>query len=139
MQTLNPDYLVELARQFSFVCAFLGGFAATFMATLLVVSPSRRIGGWAIGASACAAVAFIVGALAASMLIVVLHPHAPANITGMSAVTTARVMSGMGFLIGIHALLAAIGLSGWLRSREVGIVTSLFALFGDAATWIVTA
>ena len=130
MQSLPDSYLIELARQMAFLGAFLGGFAATFLATLLVVDSSKRIAGWVIVSSATAACSFVVAVIASVMLTIVLHPDVPSNISSGSSVGTARIVSSLGFGAGVFALLTSIGLSGWVRSRQTGIATSVISFVG---------
>ncbi len=129
MQPLASSYLVELARQLAFLSAVLGGFAATFLATLVAVD-ARRPAAWVVGLAAAAACGFIVTVVASVAITVVLHPNAPAAVVRSTSVGTARVVSGASFSVGLLALLGAIGLSGWIRSRRVGLATTSTALVG---------
>lgn len=138
MQSLPPDYLAEVARQLAFVSAVLGGFAATFLATLLTARPEGRAGAWAIATSALAAVSFIVAVIATTGLAIVLNPHAPARVIAAAAIGRARLCGTLAFIVGLYALLAAIAASGFLRSRRAGRVTTAIAVLGALlATWAV--
>ena len=128
MQTLSNSYLAEISRQLAFLSAFLGGFSATFLATLLVVASSRRIAGWVVGSAATAACSFVVAVVASVMLTIVLHPDAPSNVGNGTSIESARIVSTLGFGIGVIALLVSVGLSGWVRSRQSGIVTSIVSV-----------
>jgi hypothetical protein len=123
MQELAPEYLSEIARQIGSLSAFLGGFAAAFLGTLLALNAPQRVAGWAIAGAAFSALAFVVAVVACTMLVVVLHPQAPANAAGQG-VGACRVLGLLGFMLGAYALLCSIGLSGWLRSRRTGLLTS---------------
>ncbi len=139
METLPLDYLAEIARQIAFLSAFLGGFAATFLATLLMVDSPRKVAGWAIGAAAFAATLFIVAVIASVMLAVVLQPNVPERVASVASIGHARTVSGAGFILGLYALLLSLGLSGWIRSRGVGIATALAAGLGAVmVTWGLT-
>lgn len=130
MQSLSSNYLVEIAQQIAFVSAFLGGFSATFLATLIVYSSSKKSTDWAIWCSAFAASCFIVAVIGSVMLTVVLHPDAPSNAKAGASIITARIVSGLGFVLGVYALLGSVGVSGWIRSRKNGIITSTSAGLG---------
>lgn len=128
MTPLAADYLSTLAAQIGSVSAFLGGFAATFLAMFLTMGHRSRAASVAIGASAIASVAFVVAVIGSTALIAMLHPHAPA---GMAAdVGKAQVLGSLAFLLGIAALLASLGASGWTRSRRAGWMTSVTAGIG---------
>ena len=132
LQPLSDNYLIELARQLAFLGAFLGGFAATFLATLLIADSSKRIAGWVIGTAATAACGFVVAVIASVMLTTVLHPDAPSNVSSGAAIRVARIVSSLSFGAGVFALLASVGLSGWVRSRQTGIATSIISFVGLA-------
>lgn len=127
MQALPNNYLLEIARQLAFLSAFLGGFAATFLVTLLTLKSEKPIATWTIATSAVSACILIVAVVAAVMLSVILQPDAPAHIADDSAIMKGRVFTSLGFAIGILSLLASVGLSGWIRSKRTGIVTSAIA------------
>lgn len=136
MQTLHPDYLAEIGRQIAFISSFLGGFAATFLATLIVADSPRRVTGWTIASAAFSAAAFIASVIASVGLTIVLHPDAPINVVRSSSILHARFLSPLGFIVGIYTLLLSLGLCGWIRSRKAGIATSLAAGLGAlAVTW----
>jgi hypothetical protein len=136
MQPLAPEYLSEIGRQLATLSAFLGGFAAAFLGTLLALPSPRREVGWAAGAAALAAAAFTVAVVAATMLSVVLHPAAPRPASRAAEAGVARVIVGLAFFLGLYSLLVALGLSGWARSRRLGIVTGWIAgVAAVVATW----
>lgn len=132
MLELHPEYLADLARQIAFVCAFLGGCSATFLAGILAVSARGRAAGVATVAAAVASVTFALGAMAAIMLTAALHPSAPTEaVTGPGALR-ARLVMVAGMLLGTYGLLLTIGSSGWIRSRRVGIWTTCAATIAAA-------
>ncbi|MFD2933909.1 hypothetical protein [Spirosoma flavum] len=136
MQTLRPEYLAEIARQIGSLSAFLGGFAAAFFGTLLALNSPQRTISWALVSAAFASMAFVVAVVACTNLVIILHPQAPTSIAPESG--GARVLAVLGFLLGAYALLLSIGLSGWLRSRRMGVVTSGLATgAGLLVTWLV--
>lgn len=126
---LHPEYLAALARQFGFLGAFLGGISATLFVTLLTLAKPGKVVRWAIGLAAVAAVAFIVTAYMSVGVIANSHPNAPPQMAGNSVIAVQVGMS-LSFGVGSLALLAAIGVSGWSRSKALGIVTSTVAFLG---------
>lgn len=129
MEPLAPDYLLAMAGQLGALSAFLGGFAATFLATLLTLGREGRLLTVSVALAAVSSVAFVVCVVAASMLAAVLHPHAPAAIAATPDGMPRAVMS-LSFAAGMLALLMAIGASGWLRSRRIGWITGGIAAIG---------
>jgi hypothetical protein len=130
MIPLAADYLSAIATQIGGVSAFLGGFAATFLAMFLTLGHKSRAATIAIVAATIASVGFVVAVIATTALIAGLHPHAP---RGAVAVTgLAQMLMAVSFLSGMLALLVSLGASGWTRSRAIGWTTS-----GIAATGVV--
>jgi hypothetical protein len=128
VQSLNNTYLAEIAGQLAFLSALLGGFAAAFLVTVLTMDKAKRSVDWVIGSSAVSACGFIVAVVASVMLTIVLHPDAPSNAMHEPAVNIGRIVSSIGFWLGIVGLLLSVGVSGWIRSRKLGLVTSSVAL-----------
>lgn len=136
MYELAPGYLVELARQMAFVSAFQGGLSGIFLQMLLPAQGPRRLTTVAVGFAASAGVLFIICLVASTMLTSVLHPEAPAFVGDPAGIQRARAIGFLGFMLGLHCLLACIGLSGWVRSRATGWTTSIAAGVGaDFVTW----
>jgi hypothetical protein len=95
--------MAEFYRQFAFVSSVLAGFAFTFYGTLLVAAHEHRAGKWAAFFAVAASVAFLPVTL------------------GM---TFGAVRAGVVFL------LTSFGVSGWIRSRGLGIATTSLSLIG---------
>ena len=127
MQALPSGYLAEIARQLSFLSAFLGGFAAAFYVTLLNSRSDKKACEYSLGSSAIAACGFVVAVISFVMISVVSHPDVPSNITSGSSLGNARIVGFLGFVLGVYALLVSVGISGWIRSRRLGFVTSIVA------------
>ena len=127
-QPVSAEFLAEIGRQIAFLSAFLGGFAATFLGILLQSPSSRRHVGWAAGAAAVASASFILAVISGTALALIFHPGAPAGIARPDFVPQVRTLILITFAIGIYSTLLSLGLSGWIRSRRLGIVTSTAAL-----------
>lgn len=130
MDALSPAFLATLGGQVGSLSAFLGGFAATFLVMLLTSDTPSKAARFAVVASALAAVAFIVSAVATTTLVAGAHPDAPAAIAQDAAEGVSRLLVSLCFALGNYALLTAIGCSGWLRSKKLGIATTGLALLG---------
>jgi hypothetical protein len=128
MNQINAEFAAETGRQIASLSAFLGGFAATFLGILLQTRNPSRHGGWAAGAAAVASAAFILAVISGTALALVLHPGAPQNLARPTFLPQVRALILVTFAIGIYSTLISLGLSGWIRSRQLGIVTSAAAL-----------
>ena len=128
MQPVNAEFLAETGRQIASLSAFLGGFSATFLGILLQSPNSRRHVGWAAGAAAVASASFLLAVISGTTLALVMHPGAPPDIAKATFLPQVRILIIIAFTGGIYSILLSLGLSGWIRSRQLGIVTSVAAL-----------
>jgi hypothetical protein len=136
---LPAGYFAALAEQLAFMSAVLGGFAVTFFATLLATRSSKRVISWAIASAGVSASSLICAALAASFLAVATHPEAISSAATAAQSAGPRVTVALCLFLGIYALLAALALSGWARSRRVGWITSIGAgISALLSTWMLT-
>ena len=122
------EFIAETGRQIASLSAFLGGFAATFLGILLQSPNSRRHVGWAAGAAAVASASFILAVISGTALALIFHPGAPPNMAKPTFLPQVRMLIFVTFGSGIYSILLGLGLSGWIRSRQLGIVTSAAAL-----------
>lgn len=128
MEPLSPVYLSDIAAQTGSLSAFLGGFSATFLGALLALRAKGRTATVTIGFAAVAAVAFIVAVVGSTAVVAALHPQGP-NV-GTGGTGGAQTIMALAFIVGLYALLTALGLSGWSRSRNIGLATSIAAGLG---------
>lgn len=129
MTEINPKYIVAVAEQLSFVSAFLGGISATILVTILVFTSPKKSVSWMVSSSTLAACSLLVAVVASWRLIILLHPEMPITVDDfLIKVLWAGMLLGYG--LGFLSLLVSIGLSGWLRSKSNGIITSAIALVG---------
>lgn len=113
-----------LAEQLAFVAAFLGGFSATFLGTLLAIKHKDGPHTKMVVALAISASAFIVAVLGFTGMVVYGHPDNPIPYGSYNYM---RLCGILAFSIGIYSLLWAIGLSGYMISKKIGRTTLLIA------------
>lgn len=125
MEELPVSYLKVLAEQIGFISVFLGGISATILGTLIVLKKESKIFSWMIILLSLAAVSFIIAVFGMNKIQMVLAPDYPDQ--GQS-IFYPRLVSSISFLLGIYSLIAVVGLSGWLQSKKIGIMTSSIGL-----------
>ncbi|WP_344709476.1 hypothetical protein [Sphingomonas humi] len=137
MELLAPAYISTLASQIGSLSAFLGGFAATFLATLLTIKREGHLLTVTITLAVVAAVAFIISVIASTVQIAIYHPNAPSFVSDFPR---ARIQMSMllGFMVGTLALLGSLGCCGWLRSRQIGWITAAVGFFGAMMVIVLT-
>lgn len=127
MTELNPKFMVAVAEQLSFVSAFLGGISATILITIVVFTSPKKSVSWMVSAATLAACSLLIAVVASWRLIILLHPETSISFDA----SIIKVLWGgmlLGYGLGFLSLLVCIGLSGWLRSKRNGIITSTIAL-----------
>ena len=117
----------EFFREFAFISALLGGFSLVLFGTLLDTGRSHRTVGpaaaLALASSSCLLIVTLGNTFAAA---VESDPVMRARLTG--AIKGQLGPLSMLFLLGILLLLGSFGAAGWIRSRQLGRVTSAIAL-----------
>lgn len=129
MTELPLSYLKELAEQIIFISAFLGGFSAAILGTLIVSDKKSKILKSLILGSSFSAVSFIVAVFAMTKLVIISIPGAPYELNNEN-INLPRIVGSISFFFGILALLFVISISGWLQSKKLGILTSIIGLIG---------
>jgi hypothetical protein len=127
MIELNTKYVVAVAEQLSFVSAFLGGVSATILITIVVFTSQKKSVSWIVGSSALAACSLLIAVIASWRLIILLHPEIPGSVD-KQLINVLWMGMLFGYGLGFLSLLSSIGLSGWLRSKKTGIITSSIAV-----------
>jgi hypothetical protein len=127
--------MAEFCRQFAFVSSVLAGFAFAFYGTLLVAAREHRAGAWAAFFAVAASVAFLPVTLGMTFGAVRAANQArELSVSNLAADPQIGLLS-MLFLSGVVSLLASFGISGWMRSRGLGIATTSLSLIGALAVF----
>lgn len=124
---LESSYVLAVADQLSFVAAFLGGVSATILVSVLIFNSSKRSIEYLVGASSVAACGHLIAVISAWRLTIGLHPDLP-FVPDPDKLEI--LWNGMiaGYSLGVLGLIASIGISGWIRSKRMGLITGTFAL-----------
>jgi len=127
--------MAEFYRQFAFVSSVLAGFAFAFYGTLLVAAREHRTGAWAAFFAVAASVAFLPVTL--GMTFGAVRATVQPQEYTVSAIMSdpQNALLSMLFLFGVIFLLASFGISGWMRSRGLGIATTSLSLLGALAAF----
>ncbi len=121
------ELVADLYRQIAFSAAILGGFAMTYLSTLLTSAEKHaRVLPFTIGAMTIAATLLIVATLGATVLLMSVQQ------LGLTfqfeswpgTLVRSKWIAELAFFSGILALMAGIGLSGFIKSRLNGYLTS---------------
>jgi hypothetical protein len=128
--------MAEFYRQFAFVSSVLAGFAFTFYGTLLVAARKHRAGAWAAFFAVAASVAFLPVTLGMTFG-AVRAASQPRELAVPTLESDPQIaLLSMLFLSGVVFLFASFGISGWMRSRSLGIATTSLSLIGAFAAFV---
>ena len=122
--------LVEVLKHASFMAAVLAGFAVTLFVGILTNAPKRWTVNWAAGAALLAASLLGVASIAGTggIIAAILDPDSATGSAQMSTVVGAFQWATWSFLLGMASFMISLGISGWIRSVRLGIVSSSIAV-----------
>src|ERR1044072_1390937 len=135
--TATPEALADLFRQLAFISALVGGFAFTFLGVLLALPSQSRVVGWTAGltlaTSAVLTVCVVGWTLVASRVLLTAAPEPGGAFRLPAALNPTHSHLSQMFILGMLFFLASLGLSGWVRSRALCVVSTVVALIAAAA------
>ena len=129
MTELSPEYFKIVAEQLVLISVFLGGISATILGTLIIHENESKIFKFMILGLSLAAVSFIVAVLGMTNIQMHLAPDSPFQNKNESLFYP-KLVGMISFLIGIYSLITVISLSGWLKSKRIGIFTTTIGIVG---------
>ncbi len=139
---LSPEFVAELFRQCAFISALIAGFSFAFLAVILTSNTKRRVDDWTAGFAIAATAGLIVCALGWTLAApeILTLTKGPTGASTFELPETLRTIHrSLSFTsIGCFFLfLTSLGLSGWIRSKILGIISSSIAFIGGCyAIWI---
>lgn len=133
----KPELFAELFRQLAFISALIGGFAFTFVGVLLVSEHRSRVVSWTSALSMAVSAGLVICALGWSVgaSVMLMGAAAPAGADAAELSAALSLMHrrlSLVFIVSILFFFAAMGLSGWVRSRRMGFVSSAIAAVAAA-------
>lgn len=124
MIELPLPYINELAKQVVFISSFLGGFSLTLLGSLILSDRQGKLLNAVIISTAISALGFILAVVAMTQLIMISTEGYPFAVDSQK-LFTGRLTGTLGLFIGIISLMVTIALIGWVRSKKLGIITTI--------------
>ncbi len=124
MLELPLPYMNELAKQIAFISSFLGGFSVTLLGALILSDKDGRLLRVLTVSTATASLAFIVSVAAMTQMIMVTTEGYPFPVD-QGQLFSSRLVGTLALLVGMMASIVTISLSGWVRSKKLGIFTTV--------------
>ena len=124
MTELTFEYYNKLADQIIMISTLLGGFSITIVANFLVSETKTRLTNNIMIASTLSACAFLISLFAMTKVIMMTTEGYPKKILESDLLLPSGI-DGFSFFLGIICLLTMIALSGWTKSKKMGIFTTI--------------
>jgi len=126
----------EALRQFSYLSSLLAGFSVMVTVGLLSLKDDRKVVSWVIGVMVLASVFFLTSTSIATMYFVMPTnwlSYVPSEVPipeemGFKFVDAVAVALAAFTYIGTLAFSLGVALMGWIRSRMVGMISTISAL-----------
>jgi hypothetical protein len=126
----------EALRQFSYLSSLLAGFGVMVIVGLLSLKDERKIVSWVIGAMVLASVLFLTSTSIAAMYFIVPSDwlsYVPSEVPspeeiGFDFLDAVAVTLSAFTYVGTLAFSFGVALLGWVRSRLVGLISTITAL-----------
>jgi hypothetical protein len=137
---LTPGSYAEICKQLAFISALLAGFSFAFVSVLLTGDSKKRIIDWVIGFSVATIAGFLICSLAWTLSASRMAIYVDSHITDLPSlfITRHRLLSFI-FISSFFLFVVTLGLSGWIRSKKLGIVTAVISLFsGCFFVWLMS-
>ena len=126
---LSPENYAEVCKQSAFISALVAGFSFAFLGVLLVSSIKLRIIDWVISFSIISISGLLVCSLAWTLTAsrMVLYGDNKMEQIPQVFLSLHKTLSFI-FIFSFFLFLVTLGLSGWIRSRTIGIISGLVSL-----------
>ena len=126
----------EAQRQFSYLSSLLAGFGVMVTVGLLSLKDERKIVSWVIGVMVLASVLFLTSTSIAAMYFIVPSDwlsYVPSELPspeeiGFDFLDIVAVTLAVCTYLGTLAFSFGVALLGWIRSRLVGLISTISAL-----------
>ena len=135
---LTTETYAEICKQSSFICALVAGFSFAFLGSLLISSIKSKIINLVMSFSffsiAGLLICSLVWTLTASRMIF----YIGSNITQVpqSYLDINRILSLI-FILSFLSFLVTLGLSGWIKSRNLGLVSTIISLISTLFFFVI--
>ena len=139
---LSSEIYAEIFRQCAFISALIAGFSFAFLAVILTSATRKKIDDWTAGFAIAATAGLIVCALGWTfsvprVLALSLNNSVNTPIQLPETYRTIHRTLSLTFISCFFFFLTSLGLSGWIRSRKLGVVSSIISLLAAIyAIWL---
>ena len=127
MAELPMEYWNQLARQFVFICALLGGFSLSVLASFLGKELTNKYLINIFRAAAVAAGSFLIAIFSMTQVLMMTTEGFPFAVTAGDMLLP-RTIGVFTFIMGIISMLIIVSLAGWTKSKSLGRFTTIIGI-----------
>ena len=124
MMELEPEYMNSIANQIILVASLLAGFSIAIVANLLTDNTKSKITNYIFKTTTLAAGCFLVSVFAMTKIVMMTTRGYPNKILSIN-LSIPNTIGSISFLFGILFLCIVLGLSGWTKSKKMGVFTTI--------------
>jgi hypothetical protein len=123
---------LDLFQQMAFLTSVLSGFAFSGVTQLICLEDKRKVVSWTVGALAASAIILLASTFAWSTSIIVIGSFESVRntftIEAAQRLSRAVTIGKASFWLGLNLFLVGAGLVGWVRSKNLGTLTTAAAV-----------
>ncbi len=125
---ITLEYWNVLANQIILISSLLSGFSITVVANLLVSDKNDRLNNRILKSATLSAGCFLVSVFAMIQISMITTPGGYIKNVVVDDFLIARVIGMITFMIGLFSLTVMISLSGWTKSKKIGMFTTIVGI-----------
>jgi len=127
MEEMSFEYWNKLANQIIVISSLLGGFSIAVIANFLVSDTNTRLTRNIMKSAVLAASFFLVSVFAMTKILMMTTDGFPLKMTE-GDLRVPSLIGGVTLLFGVMSLITMISLSGWTKSKKMGIFTTVIGI-----------
>lgn len=127
MIELPLEYMNKLANQIILISALLGGFSLAVIATLLESQGNNRMVNNIFRIATMSTAFFLVAIFSMTNILMRTTEGFPFELDTQE-LNLSRIIGTLSFFLGILGLIALVGMSGWTKSKRMGIFTTAIGI-----------
>ncbi|WP_348702832.1 hypothetical protein [Tenacibaculum sp. 190524A02b] len=125
---MTLEYWNELAKQTILISSLLSGFSITVVANLLVSDKNNKLFNRILKSATLSAGCFLITVFAMMQISMMTTPGGYLKNVTENDFLVPRIIGVIAFFIGLFSLSIMISLSGWTKSKKVGIYTTVIGI-----------
>ncbi|CAL2106754.1 conserved membrane hypothetical protein [Tenacibaculum sp. 190524A02b] len=125
---MTLEYWNELAKQTILISSLLSGFSITVVANLLVSDKNNKLFNRILKSATLSAGCFLITVFAMMQISMMTTPGGYLKNVTENDFLVPRIIGVIAFFIGLFSLSTMISLSGWTKSKKVGIYTTVIGI-----------